>query len=87
MLCVTIDETICAHFYFLHKSVYPSSDQVTGKGKTKVVQTITYHSSIRSFKNLHQKSSDTEIETVKRPLIDFLTFCCIKQNWHTFYFN
>ena len=58
MLCVTINETICAHFYFLRKSVYPSSDQVTWKGKTKVVQTITYQSSIGSFNDHHHKSND-----------------------------
>ena len=87
MLCVTSNETICAHFYFLRKSVHSSSDQVTWKGKAKVVQTIAYQSSIEGFKDLHHKSNDTEIEIVKRPLIDILTFCCIKQNWHTFYFN
>ena len=70
MLCATSNETICAHFYFQRKSVYPFSDQFTWKAKTTVVQTIYYQSSIGSFKNLHQKSNDTEIKTVKRPLID-----------------
>jgi hypothetical protein len=69
MLRVTRNQTISAHFKFMHKLVYLSRDQVTWKAETKVILAIADKYSVRSFKNLHDESNNANIEAIKRSIV------------------